>query len=162
MDVRRLVCTGPRAAWGFLCGRYTYTYACTCTRTRTYTHAAAAAPAYTANPTNSTPGSTYLTAYGRSLYNVVHYLEVVCLSCAAVLYVPCTLAVVRLYHCQDGLLSVEPAVQCGSSSHVWSALILSLMVAPLVVGNPNPNPNPNPCTSPTYGLSPSWSTSTLI
>ncbi|CAN0006235.1 unnamed protein product, partial [Ectocarpus fasciculatus] len=53
------------------------------------------------------------------------------------LYLPCGLAVFRLYHCEDNnTLSADPTVSCTASKYFLYTAISTVLVTPLIVGLP--------------------------
>ena len=49
------------------------------------------------------------------------------------LYVPSSLALFRLFYCENGFLSADPTVTCASSKHITYAVVCSFLVLPLYV-----------------------------
>jgi hypothetical protein len=58
------------------------------------------------------------------------------LTCLAVTYMPCSLALSRIYYCEHGRVAVDPYYECMSSTHILYMCIYAVLYGPVFIGLP--------------------------
>lgn len=76
--------------------------------------------------------------YGQDDWKYRSHLLAAVLLCAYVLYLPCSLAVFRIYYCDDDkhVLAVDPSVACWGWLHDIYIIVCTSAIIPLFVGLP--------------------------
>jgi hypothetical protein len=79
----------------------------------------------------------FFDSYGQALFHYYPHFFSVLLFLSYLLFVPCTLATLRVYYCDshnsNSLLAVDPTITCLSSSHLMYIFIYSICILPFIV-----------------------------